>query len=36
MYSDWDQDKEDEKGPDNFNKQLDLQKEETQKWDDAS
>lgn len=29
MYSYWDQDKEDEKGPDDFNKQLDLQKEET-------
>lgn len=36
MYSDWDQNKEDEKGPDDFNKQLDLQKQGTQKRDDTS
>lgn len=36
MYSDWDQDKEDEKGPDDFNKQLDLQREETQTRDHTS
>lgn len=29
MYSDRDQDKEDKEGPDDFNKQLNLQKEET-------
>lgn len=29
--SDWDQDEEDEKGPDDFNEQLDLQKQETKR-----
>lgn len=28
MYSDWDQDEEDEKGPDDLNQQLDLRKED--------
>lgn len=33
VYSDWDQDEEDEKGPDDLNQQLDLRKED--KKDDA-
>lgn len=32
MYSDWDQDEEDEKGPDDLNQQLDLRKEDKKEW----
>ena len=32
MYSDWDQDEEDEKGPYDLNQQLDLRKEDKKGW----
>ncbi len=36
MYPDWDQDEEDEKGPDDLNQQLDLKKEDIKMMTDVN